>query len=136
MKAFLHVYAGEHDPVEQALRGSAPEDQVPTSLHSSIMQAVRASRDTASSAARRRDGLWAIVPVAVTVILLCVWCAGRPRQDDSNASLSAAAAALRLGEEAAPHNAATAALRPLNDELGRVSRDLDSTADFLLASIP
>ncbi len=135
MKRVFNTCSGEHDPVEQALCGPAPHDQAPASLHASIMQAVRASRETALPVTRRRVGLWATAPVAVAVVLLCVWFAGDSRRDNSKASLSAAVAALQLGQEA-PHNAAAAALRPLNDELGRIGRDLDSTAQFLLASIP
>ncbi len=49
--------------------------------------------------------------------------------------MAAATTALEMGGQAA-RAAPAAVVTPLAEELARVNRDLDSTAQFLLASLP
>jgi hypothetical protein len=123
---------------DRTLKRTAPKPKGPASLHRSIMQSVRASDRPA--AAWREPGIlrWAPVPVFALIAILGVWwvlqsAVEQPAQNTQ--SLAAVTTALEMGGQVA-RTVPTAVVSPLSDELERLNRDLDSTAQFLLASLP
>ena len=124
--------------LDRALKESAPRTEAPTSLHHSIMQAVRAA--SRPVAAQRQPPVlrWIPVPVfAGLVLLVILWVLHTPvRSPTQNAqSLAAATSTLQLGDQMV-RSMPSAMVAPLSDELDRLNRDLDRTAQFLLASLP
>jgi len=123
--------------LDRALKETAPRAEAPASLHGSIMQGVRAADRPA--AARQPSVLrWVPVPVfAAMVLLLVLWVLHAPvRTPVQNAQpLAAATSALKLGDQVV-RSMPSAMVAPLSDELDRLNRDLDRTAQFLLASLP
>jgi hypothetical protein len=125
------------EALDRALKETAPRPQAPPTLHRSIMQAVRATERPAPL-----PGLsflkWVPAPVLVVVALLVVWQAqrGPVRSPAPNPqSLAAATTALEIGGQMA-QSMPGAVVAPLADELARLNRDLNNTAQFLLASLP
>jgi hypothetical protein len=135
----LRSFEQELAALDRALRQTTPEPKAPASLHCSIMQAVaQAANDHAT--APREPGVphWAPVPVLALVLVLAAWWLLRspvrqPAQDAQ--SLAAVTTALDMGGQMA-QRAPSAMVAPLSDELERLNRDLDNTAQFLLASVP
>ncbi|MCX6923428.1 MAG: hypothetical protein NT154_09515 [Verrucomicrobia bacterium] len=134
----LRGFQQELTTLDRALKQAAPRPEAPAALHRSIMQAVRAAERPV--AARREWALlrWAPVPVLAGIVLVALWWgmrnpAGQPTR--STQSLATATAALELGGQIA-RTAPGAVFAPLTDELARLNRDLDNTAQFLLASVP
>ena len=124
--------------LDAALKEAPPRVQAPDSLHSSIMRAVRAA--DRSAAARPQPALmrWLPVPAMAALLLLgALWflhsLVRTPVQDTQ--SLAATASALQFGNQMVKTMPA-AVVAPLSDELNRLNRDLDNTAQFLLASLP
>ena len=124
--------------LDRALRQPAPKPEVPASLHRSIMQAVQAA-DRPVRAGRQLLWLrWAPVPALAAIVLLAVWWVlhspvRQPAPDTQ--SLAAATAALEMSGQLA-RAVPSAMVAPLSGELERLNRDLDKTAQFLLASLP
>jgi len=124
--------------LDRDLRQTAPTAEAPASLHRSIMQAVRASQRPAAAQRQPSALRWLPAPVlAVMLLLVAVWALHSPvRQPPANKqTLAAATTALQVGDQmvrAMP----SAVVAPLSDELERITRDLDNTAQFLLASLP
>jgi hypothetical protein len=124
--------------LDRALRQPAPEPEVPASLHRSIMQAVQAA-DRPVRAGRQLLWLrWAPLPALAAIVLLAVWWGlhspVRQSAPDTQ-SLAAATAALEMSGQLA-RAVPSAMVAPLSGELERLNRDLDNTAQFLLASLP
>jgi hypothetical protein len=102
------------------------------------MQAVRAASRPAAAQREPAVPRWLTVPAFAVVVLLVAWWAlhspvRQPTQPTQ--SLAAATTALQMGDQmvrAMP----SAVVAPLSDELERLTRDLDNTAQFLLASLP
>lgn len=135
----LRGFEQEMTALDRALKQTAPKPQAPPSLHGSIMRAVRAAEHPVAEA---RGGLtflrWLPVPVVAVLALLVVWHVTRgpvrvPMQDTQ--SLTVATTALEMGSQMA-HAMPSAVVSPLADELEKVNRDLNSTAQFILASLP
>jgi len=122
--------------LDRALKQSPPEPGAPPSLHSSILAAVRAAARPGLAALR-----WA--PAAGLGLCLALILAGawwprhRPAQPPGPIAqaLAAPSAALDLGGQMTRAMPA-AVLAPLSEELDRLNRDLDHTAQFLLANLP
>jgi len=135
----LRGFEREMTELDRALKQTAPRPQAPPSLHGSIMRAVRAVEPPVAEARRGLTFLrWLPVPVVAVLALLVVWQVARgplrvPVQDTQ--SLTVATTALEMGSQMA-HVMPSAVVSPLADELEKVNRDLDSTAQFILASLP
>jgi hypothetical protein len=128
----------EMTALDRALKETAPKLQAPPSLHRSIMQAVRATEQRPSVSAGFSFLKWLPAPALVTLALLVAWYAqrGPVRPPAPNPqSLAAAITALKMGGQMA-QSMPSAVVAPLADELARVNRDLNNTAQFLLASLP
>ncbi len=122
--------------LDRALKETAPKLQAPPSLHRSIMRAVRAA-ERPSVSPGWSFLKWLPAPALVALALLA-WHAQRgpaSRSAPSPQSLAAAATALAIGGQMAQAMPA-AVVAPLADELARLNRDLNNTAQFLLASLP
>ena len=123
--------------LDRALKETAPRAEAPASLHQSIMQAVRAANRPAAAPRQPSVLRWVPVPVfAVMVVLGVVWMLQSPvRTVQTGQPLAAATTALQLGNQMV-RTMPTAVVAPLSDEWERLNRDLDKTAQFLLASLP
>jgi hypothetical protein len=124
--------------LDRALKETAPRAEAPASLHGSIMQVVRAANRPAAVPRQPNVLRWVPVPVfAAMVLLLVLWVLQSPvRTPVRNAQpLAAATSALKLGDQMV-RSMPSAMVAPLSDELDRLNRDLDKTAQFLLASLP
>jgi hypothetical protein len=124
--------------LDAVLKQTPPRVEAPASLHSSIMQAVRAARGSAPAHRPVTVQRWLPVPVlALLVLLFSVWVIHSPvRKPVQGAkSLVAASAALNLGDEMV-RSMPPAMVAPLSEELTRLNRDLGKTAQFLFASLP
>jgi len=84
---------------------------------------------------------WASGAVAALALALLCWTIYSPRepqlqrQEADAGSFEAASSALRLGNDMA-QIAPTAMVAPLSNELDQLNKDLNKTAEFLLASLP
>ncbi len=124
--------------LDQALKQTVPKPEAPASLHHSIMQAVPGTSRLAATEPRLTFLHWAPLPALVLIMLLGAWwfLHRPPTQPAPSAqTLAAAATALELGGQI-PETVPPVVVAPLSDELERLHRDLDSTAQFLLASLP
>lgn len=134
----LRGFEAEMTALDLALKRDPPRPQVPPGLHHSIMRALRtANRPTAT-----RQGLafprWVAAPVVAALALAAVWQMPRgPARPPAQGtrSLAAAATALEMSSQLA-QTVPSAVVAPLSDELERLNRDLDNTAEFILASLP
>ncbi len=126
----------------RALKESAPPPAAPAWLHGSIMGAVRAAARPAPGLAALRwapaAGLGLALALASAVV---VWTRSHSVKPPPGApmaitqALGAPGTALELGgrvTRAVP----SGMVAPLSDELERLNRDLDQTAQFLLANLP
>jgi hypothetical protein len=125
----------EYRPVDQALRNSVPELEVPPGLHTSIMHAVRTRGLPAPPV--QRPSSWRWLPAPMLVALFCaVWAwhlASKP--PPARGAFERAGTALATSEEMARAVPATA-VAPLIEEWQRLNQDLDNTAQFLVATLP
>lgn len=124
--------------LDRALKETAPRLEVPPSLHHSIMQAVRATERPAAAPRGWSFVKWLPAPALVALALWVAWPTQRTpvRPPASNPqSLAAATAALEMGGQMA-QAMPSAVVAPLAAELARLNRDLNNTAQFLLASLP
>jgi hypothetical protein len=135
----LSGFEKEMAELDRALKQTVPKPHAPPSLHSSIMRAVRAVERPGAGARGELTFLrWLPVPVVAALALMVVWHAARgpvrlPAQHTKQ--LSVATTALQVGGEMA-RAMPSAVVNPLADELKNINRDLDNTAQFLLASLP
>jgi hypothetical protein len=135
-------FRNSDEPLETALRASAPKTEFPDDLHSSIMQAVRAAhREERTHVSRLSIFLrvakirWLPIPGLAGLVLVCVLLAlhNNPERTISNAqALPRISAAFQEVVDALP----SVTVGPLSDELDKVNQDLDRTAEFLLATFP
>jgi hypothetical protein len=124
--------------LDRGLKETAPRAEAPASLHQSIMQAVRAANRPVAAPRQPSVLRWVPVPVfAVLLVLVVVWVLQSPVRPPVQTAqpLAAATTALHLGNQVV-RTMPTAVVAPLSDELDRLNRDLDKTAQFLLASLP
>jgi hypothetical protein len=134
----LKSFEEEMTALDRALKQCSPKPQEPPGLHRSIMQAVRVAERPAAAAPGLAFLRWAAAPVVAALALVAVWLALRgpvvpPTQGTQ--SLAAATTALEMSGQLA-QSAPSALVAPLSDELARLNRDLDNTAQFILASLP
>jgi hypothetical protein len=124
--------------LERALKETAPKPQPPPTLHRSIMVAVRSAERPAPAPHVYGFLQWFPGSALVALALLIAWHVqrGQVRQSAPDAqSLATATTALEMGGQMA-QAMPSAVVAPLAAELESVSRDLDNTAQFLLASLP
>jgi hypothetical protein len=131
-------------PLDQVLRRTVRRPEMPSDLHNSIMGAVRSAAATKSL---QRPALvplvrWLSVPAAAAVALLGSWLLwrgplhpGRISASGQVATLNQAAALLEAGDQMKREMPA-AMMAPLSNEWTRIQRDVDSTEQFLVASVP
>jgi hypothetical protein len=124
--------------LDRALRETAPRAEAPASLHHSIMQAVRSASRPAPAQRQPTVLRWLPAPVfAALVFAVALWALHSPVPTPVPEAqpLAAATTALQLGNQVV-QTMPSAVVSPLSDELDRLNRDLDKTAQFLLASLP
>ena len=128
----------EMTALDHALKQSPPKPQAPPGLHRSIMQAVREAEHPQAAPGGAGFLRWVAAPVVAALALTAVWLTLRgpvapPTQGTQ--SLAAATTALEMSGQLA-QTVPSAVVAPLSDELARLNRDLDNTAQFILASVP
>ena len=145
MKSPFAKFRNTHEALESALRGSPPGPEFPPELHDSIMNAVHTANQ-AESIEISGVGLfqriiqvrWLPVVGFAGLILLGVWLSihNRPATMTPNppplVEISNAFATSQELMDSLP----SVTVGPLSDELDKVNRDLDHTAEFLLATLP
>ena len=134
----LRSFEQEMTALDRALKHTVPRPETPPSLHRSIMQAVRAANRPAPARRQLAVLRWLPAPALAVLVLLAIWWVTRgpvrpPVQDTQ--SLAAATTALDLGSQMA-QAVPSAVVAPLSNELEQLNRDLNNTAEFLLASLP
>jgi len=134
----LQSIEDEMTALDRALKQCPPKPQAPPGLHRSIMQAIRVAERPAAAPAGLAFLRWVAAPVAAALALAAVWLALRgpvvpPTQGTQ--SLAAATTAWEMSARLA-QTVPSAVVAPLSDELARLNRDLDNTAQFILASLP
>jgi hypothetical protein len=137
----LGRFAARCAALDRALKQSTPLPAAPPSLHSSILAAVRAHACPPAA----RPGLAALRWAPAAALGLCLalilagawWLQRRPPQPPGPIAqaLAAPSAALDLGGQMT-HAMPAAVIAPLSNELDCLNRDLDHTAQFLLANLP
>jgi len=145
MKSQFAKFKNPEAALESALRKSGPDTEFPATLHNSIMRAVHAARrerKTRVSAfavlQRFAEMRWLRITGLAALILLGIWLSihNRPQRMNSNTqSLPEISTALTASQEivdALP----SATIGPLSDELDKVNRDFNRTAEFVLAALP
>jgi hypothetical protein len=132
--------------LEAGLRGSPPKSEFPPALHNSIMRAIKASpREERSQAfgfaifQRFTKIRWLPITGFAALILFGSWLAlhhSPVKSATSSAqSFSEISSALATSQELMDSLPAVT-VGPLSDELDKVNRDLDRTAEFLIATLP
>ena len=130
--------------MERQLQETRDLGSTPSDLHDSIMHAVRMQGEgTVVLPPRRREAFawlkWVALPGSALILLLGFLVI---RQNHSalapssqvSTGLFAPAQALQLSENLTA--TLPSALTPLSEELARVQKDVDSTTEFLVSSLP
>jgi hypothetical protein len=136
----LRQYAEDALALERTLKAKGADPEAPASLHAAIMRAVRQSeqRPAASPVAFLR---WAAPSaLAVAALSLGLWWYLQPASLPPNAqpassAYAAVSDAFNVGNQFTRKMPALVT-SPLSSELDRMNRDVDKTAELLLASFP
>jgi len=140
--AEVRRFAENSTSLDRALRSQLPKPEASASLHASIMGAVRAARR--APAAESQPGWPRWIPVSGLALLVVLGVslairfspnAGSQAGPADSHTFAAAGSALELGGSLM-REAPAAAISPLSDEMARLDRDLASTEQFLLATLP
>ncbi|HVM46637.1 MAG TPA: hypothetical protein VMU04_01350 [Candidatus Acidoferrum sp.] len=121
-------------PLHHALSRSLPEPTTPTTLHGSIMNAVRSAGQPAPAPRKPPLALWLAGPIAA-VLFGAIWAWHLASRPAPQVALDRIGAALGTSEEivsAAPDST----LAPLTLEWQRLNQDLTNGAQFVLAALP
>ena len=130
----IRAFQEDAEEVVGALKNAKPTVNPPPWLHDSIMRALREPAGRATAPVHLRVLRWAIGPVVLALALLAGrW--GMQRPASRPEALAAATAAFELGNDVS-RTVPGAVMDPLSDELDRVQRDLDNTAQLLLTAMP
>ena len=145
MKSLFAKLRNADEALETALRDSAPGSEFPPELHDSIMNAVHAAHRAESTSVlgvemfqRLIKVSWLPVTGFAGLVLLGVVLTiqNRPVATVQNPQpLSEISKAFATSQELVD-SLPTVAIGPLSEELDKVNRDLDRTAEFLLATLP
>jgi len=142
MKSPFVKFGNPDEVLETALRSAPPRAEFPPELHDSIMDAVHAIRAERPSASGieifRRLIKVSWIPVTgfaglvVLGALLTIHNRPTPTIKSPFSEISDAFATSQKLVDSLP----AVAVGPLSDELDKVNRDLDRTAEFLIATLP
>ncbi len=127
--------------LDGALRSTRSRNDAPPWLHGWVMGSVRKNAIPKQAPRWSVRVAWASGAVAALALALLCWTiysSREPqlqRQEADAGSFEAASSALRLGNDMA-QIAPTAMVAPLSNELDQLNKDLNKTAEFLLASLP
>jgi hypothetical protein len=144
MKSPFVKFGNPDEVLETALRSALPRTEFPPKLHDSIMDAVHAIRAERTSVSGieifRRLIKVSWIPVTgfagLVVLGALLTIHNRPRTTIENpqaiSEISDAFATSQKLVDSLP----SVAVGPLSDELDKVNRDLDRTAEFLIATLP
>jgi hypothetical protein len=145
MKSWFAKFRRADDVLESALRESRPVTEVPTTLHNSIMRAVEAACRGEDAQVIRPSILqrvaemrWLPITGLASLVLLGSWLAVSHlsnRTLSNTQPLSEISAAFTATQEVVDALPSTT-VGPLSDELDNVGRDIDRTAEFVLAALP
>jgi hypothetical protein len=145
MKSPFAKFRNTDDALQTALRGSAPRSGFPSELHDSIMNAVHSAHQaeitsiSGSEIFRRLIKVsWLPVGAFAGLVLLGALLTIHHRTAATNQKLqpiSEISNAFATSQELVA-SLPSVAVGPLSDELNKVNRDLDRTAEFLLATLP
>ncbi len=126
----------EHDltRLDRDLKASAVKPEPPPGFCEQLIQAVRASQDSAGARATRSSRRWLPAPAFAAALVLVVCWVGTHRRR-SSPTTPPAAAAIEVGQMLAPE-LPNSFVEPLTGEWASLQRDLEHTSDFLLASLP
>jgi hypothetical protein len=144
MKSPFAKFGNSDEALDSALRDSAPECEFPSELHDSVMRAVKAGHrveGTQISGFGRFQGFMKIRWLPITgfagLVLLgaLLTIHNRPAALQNPPPLTEISRAFATSQELVDSLPSVAVGR-LSDELEKVNRDLDRTAEFLLATLP
>lgn len=133
----LRTFVAKTTMVDRELRGNTPQPNQPPELHASIMQALHyADRQT------RPDPKLPILPwisasAAAAFLLLALWWLAPTAHSPQGPETVLAPAGLALEtSQTMAQSIPSMVIAPLSQEWQRLNRDLDNTAQFVLASLP
>jgi hypothetical protein len=122
--------------VEWALREGKPEPEPVPFLHGAIMRRLTEAQEQASPRAKSRLLLRLAAPAVAVLLVVGLWSAlKRPGPVPPPPSMASLGSTLEMGNEMT-RSLSAGLLAPLSEELDHVNQDLDTTAAFLLASVP
>lgn len=127
--------------LDRDLKNQMPESKAPSSLHQSIMRAVRTeshARNTMTIFSPRWIPVSSFACLVVLAFVVAVHNSRTPSRSVAQTEVRAFDAAdsiLQIGGNMV-HEAPDAAVSPLKDEMQAMHHDLDRTKDFLIASLP
>jgi hypothetical protein len=145
MKSQFDKFGNSDEALESALRDSAPRSEFPPDLHNSIMNAIHSAHRAESTSVSVIEMLqshlkarWLPVTgfaaLVVVGVLLTIY--NRPVPTIQNPQpLSEISNAFSTSQELVD-SLPSVAVGPLSEELDKVNRDLDRTAEFLIATLP
>lgn len=126
---------------DRSLKQEKPAIKAPTSLHQSILRAVRVAQPRTEPVRAPALLRWWPAPALTVLVALGLWSAFHktaapvaPGAAEAQ-PLAGAATVLEVGDRIA-RGIPVQAVAPMTEELNRLNRDLESTAQFLLANVP
>jgi hypothetical protein len=134
----LRDFAQRTESLDRALRHSPAVPAADSSLHNSIMRAVRASE--LEPAPRFNPMTFGLATAGLAMAVIGIWLAlrpatsGFPRQSNAR-SLAAAQAVIDMGSEIS-RSVPSSMVGPLTNELACVDHDIQDTTKFVLAMLP
>jgi hypothetical protein len=128
----LRSFASHVSELDSALRRPG-SNEIPVTLHASIMGAIRASNRAANAPRRARWLRWLPFP-ATAVFAVCAVC-WLCLPQSSNRAVPSLTDAFQVGEQITDILPGEL-VDPLNEEWQRVNLDLENTSRFLLAAVP
>jgi hypothetical protein len=131
----LRTFAGNMTALDIALREAKPDSVTPPGMHASIMRAVQAAERSAAVQAKLPVLRWVPVAAAVALAAVGLWWARQPAKPPAPGPLATAVDALELRNELI-RTAPDTVMAPLSEELARLNRDVNNTAQLLLAALP
>jgi hypothetical protein len=145
MKSPFAKFQNSHEALKSELRDSPPRTEFPPELHDSIMNAVhaanRAERIEISGVGlfqRIIQVRWLPVTGFAGLVLLGVWLSihNHSTATKQNPPLLVEISNAFATSQELMDSLPSVTVGPLSDELDKVNRDLDRTAEFLLATLP
>ncbi len=132
----LRQFAESMGALDGTLKDTRPESGGPPALHGSIMRALRGAERLA--APQRQPMMPRLLPVSAVGLLALAaacWALHGPVTSPEPQPLDTAGQALEMANEVT-RAMPSAMVAPMTKELEGLNRDLNNTAQFLLASLP